>query len=70
MKKTILINTYLYRLKRENKSDSLIDVGTFKWCTRTIIFKNSVIIKRNGEDHNHDLQLLENVQIVYSRLNR
>jgi len=68
--KAILYINYLYRSRRENKNGSSIYQCTSKCCSRTITFKNNIIIKSNGENHNHDPKLPENVQTVFCGLKR
>ena len=62
--KAILYNRYLYLLKRENQNGTHLYVCTFNCCSRTISLKDNKIIKVNGENHNHDPKLPENVQTV------
>jgi hypothetical protein len=68
--KAILYNNYLYRLKRENKNGSLIYLCTFKSCSRILTLKDNVLMNPNGEKHNHDPKLSENVQDVLCGLKR
>ena len=60
--KAVLHNKYLYSLKRQNKNGSSIYSCTSKSCYCSIVLKNNLIIKTNGETHNHDPKLAENVQ--------
>ena len=68
--KAILYNRYLYRLKRENQNGTHLYVCIFNCCSRTISLKDNAIIKVNGENHNHDPKLPENVQTVLVGLKR
>jgi len=68
--KAVLHNKYLYSLKRQNKNGSSIYSCTSKSCYCSIVLKNNLIIKTNGETHNHDPKLAENVQTAFSRLKR
>ena len=68
--KGILYNRYLYRLKRKNQNETHLYVCTFNCCSRMISLKDNVMIKVNGENHNHDPKLPENVQTVLVGLKR
>ncbi|CAF3764873.1 unnamed protein product [Rotaria magnacalcarata] len=68
--KAVLHNKYLYSLKRQSKNGSSIYSCTSKSCYCSIVLKNNLIIKTNGETHNHDPKLAENVQTAFSRLKR
>ena len=68
--KAILYNKYLYRLKRENQNGIHLYVCTFNCCCHMITLEDTAIIKVNGENHNYDSKLPENVQIVLAELKR
>ena len=68
--KAVLYNRYLYRLKRENQNSTHLYVCKFNCCSCRIALKDNAIIKVNGENHNHDRKLPENVQTVLVGLNR